>query len=67
VPIEALEVIAPYMHIEGAEWWRYGDDALVLDAAKGGEGAVALVERTASSASIDQDKSSLMRLWGWFG
>ena len=67
VPIEPLEVVAPYMHLEGAEWWRYGDDALVLDAAKGGEGAVALVERVAPSAAMDSEKPSLMRLWGWFG
>jgi protein ImuB len=45
VPVEPLEVVAPYMHLEGAEWWRYGDEALVLEAAKGGEGVVALVER----------------------
>ncbi len=49
VPIEPLEPIASYMHIEATEWWRYGEESLVLEVAKGGDGVVALIERAASS------------------
>ena len=58
VPVEPLEVVAPYMHLEGAEWWRYGDEALVLEAAKGGEGVLALVERGAGPGAVESAGAS---------
>ena len=81
VSIDPLELVAPYLHLEGAEWWRYGDEALVLHAARGGEGTMALVDCTkdehlADDAAMGEGRggepgagkgASLMRLWGWFG
>jgi protein ImuB len=71
VPVEPLEVLAPYMHLESPEWWRYGEEAdLLLDAARGGEGAVALVEHASVPQAANENGSKcdeLTRLWGWFG
>ncbi len=71
VPVEPLEAIAPYMHLESPEWWRYGEEAdLLLEAARGGDGAVALVEHAVVPRAANENAPNgeeLTRLWGWFG
>lgn len=71
VPVEPLEVVAPYMHLESPEWWRYGEEAdLLLEAARGGDGAVALVEHALVPRAANENATNaeeLTRLWGWFG